>query len=65
MVHKIGKIERALLNGDEREVFISENTLWPSGLTFDFTNDVLYWCDAFLEVIERINLDRTGRRVLS
>lgn len=59
----VGKIERSWMNGDKREAFVSQNILWPSGLTFDYDNDILYWCDAFLKVIEKVNLDGTGRKV--
>lgn len=65
MIHTFGKIERAWLNGDHRETLVSDNVVWPSGLTFDFSRDILYWCDTFLEVIEQINLDKSGRRVRS
>jgi integrin beta 2 len=58
-----GKIERSWMNGKKREVFISNTVKWPNGLTIDSKHDVLYWCDAYLDFIERINTDGTGREV--
>ena len=56
-----GKIEKAWMNGKERSVFVSQNTVWPNGLTIDYSDKVLYWCDASLHRIERISLDGTNR----
>lgn len=56
-----GKIEKAWMNGNGRSIFVSHNMIWPNGLTIDYVNKALYWCDAFLHRIERINLDGTNR----
>ncbi|UYV74241.1 LRP1B, partial [Cordylochernes scorpioides] len=56
-----GCIERAYMDGSHREVFVSKNLHWPNGITIDYAAKKLYWCDAFLHRIERINLSGTGR----
>ncbi|XP_067123645.1 low-density lipoprotein receptor-related protein 1 isoform X3 [Centruroides vittatus] len=58
-----GKIERAYMDGTHREVFVS-NLQWPNGLSLDYADKKLYWCDSFLHRIERINLDGTNREIL-
>ena len=58
-----GKIEHAWMNGDHREVFIDTELQWPNGLTIDYFKKHLYWCDAYLDKIERISLDKSVREV--
>lgn len=58
-----GKIERAWMNGKHREVFVADHVVWPNGLTIDQKEDRLFWCDSFLDIIEVINLDGSGRKV--
>ncbi|KAK7069706.1 Low-density lipoprotein receptor-related protein 1B, partial [Halocaridina rubra] len=59
-----GLIERAWMDGTNREPFVTSGLQWPNGLTVDFGNRHLYWCDGYHNVIERINLDGTGREVM-
>ncbi|XP_035227303.1 prolow-density lipoprotein receptor-related protein 1-like isoform X2 [Stegodyphus dumicola] len=56
-----GKIERAHMDGTNRQVFLSINLQWPSGLSIDYSGKKLYWCDAYLHRLERISLDGTNR----
>lgn len=58
-----GKIERAWMNGDKRQVFVDSELQWPNGLTVDYLTRKLYWCDAYLDKIERIHLDGSKREV--
>lgn len=38
-----GKIEKAWMDGTNREAFVTSDTQWPNGLTIDFTEKKLYW----------------------
>ncbi|XP_015779080.1 PREDICTED: low-density lipoprotein receptor-related protein 4-like [Acropora digitifera] len=52
------KIERASMDGSEREVLISGLHLeMPVDLTIDYTNKKLYWVDFKLRVIKQCDLD--------
>jgi sugar lactone lactonase YvrE len=61
---KTGKIERASMDGTGRQVFVDTNLKWPNGLSLDMAGKKLYWCDAYFNKIERINLDGSQREVL-
>lgn len=60
-----GKIETAWMNGDQRKVFVDTELQWPNGLTIDYFNRKLYWCDSYLNKIERISLSGIDREVSS
>lgn len=61
---KRGKIERAWMDGSNRNVFITSKTvLWPNGLSLDIPAKVLYWVDAFYDRIEMVLLNGTERKV--
>lgn len=52
------KIERSLLNGENRTVIINSSKInWPNGLVIDFNTDMLYWCDAGHNNIARVDLN--------
>ncbi|KAK3853890.1 hypothetical protein Pcinc_039590 [Petrolisthes cinctipes] len=57
-------IERAWMDGRNREPFITSNLQWPNGLTIDFKEGWLYWCDGFHNKIERVKLNGEGREVV-
>lgn len=44
------KIERATLGGNFRKPIVNSSLVWPSGLTVDHEEDLLYWADASLYV---------------
>jgi low density lipoprotein receptor-related protein 5/6 len=55
------KIERAAMSGGEvhRQVVVDGDVLplvWPNGLSLDTTNQLLYFCDAYTDRIEVIDL---------
>jgi sugar lactone lactonase YvrE len=58
-----GKIERAWMDGSNRQVFVEKDLHWPNGLSLDYLERKLYWCDAYLDKIERIGLDGSHREV--
>ncbi|KAF7668536.1 hypothetical protein LDENG_00006000 [Lucifuga dentata] len=57
-------VESASLEGKGRVVIASTNLLSPSGLTIDFTEDRLFWCDQRRGLVETAALDGSDRRVL-
>ncbi len=58
------KIVRATMAGTLKKEIVNTNLTQPSGLTIDFEEDMLYFTDAVREVIERISINGTDRRVL-
>lgn len=59
----IGRIEKAWMDGSNRHIFVTSNMLWPNGLTLDHGTGTMYWCDAYYDHIEKIQLNGTGRMV--
>lgn len=60
---KRGKIERAWMDGSNRNIFITSKTvLWPNGLSLDIPAKILYWVDAFYDRIEMVYLNGTERK---
>lgn len=57
-------IERASMDGQARKVIVSNNLIWPNGITIDYAQDRLYWADANLHKIEYSNLDGSNRLLL-
>ncbi|XP_077986726.1 low-density lipoprotein receptor-related protein 5-like [Glandiceps talaboti] len=57
-------INRASLNGKNRETILSLNIERPDGIAVDVTNRRLYWSDADTNRIERANLDGSGRQAV-
>jgi hypothetical protein len=60
-----GKIEQAWMDGTNRKSLIESQLQWPNGLSIDYIEKKLYWCDAFLDKIERAGLDGSNREVCS
>lgn len=58
-----GKIEQAWMDGTNRKTLIESKLQWPNGLSIDYVDKKLYWCDAFLDKIERSELDGSNREV--
>ncbi|VDN01460.1 unnamed protein product [Thelazia callipaeda] len=58
------KIERSKMDGSERKVLINRAIHWPNGLSIDYANDWLYWCDAFHDKIERIRFNGADRQII-
>ena len=57
------KIERAGMDGFDRQVVVSRNLTWPNGLAIDYETSKLYWVDAGIKTIECSNLDGLDRKV--
>ncbi|KAJ8015452.1 hypothetical protein DPEC_G00026270 [Dallia pectoralis] len=58
-------VESASLEGRDREVIASVDLVSPSGLTIDFTEDQLYWCDSGTGFLETSSLDGSNRQTLT
>ncbi|XP_069676734.1 low-density lipoprotein receptor-related protein 1 isoform X1 [Periplaneta americana] len=59
-----GKIEQAWMDGTHRISLIESQLQWPNGLSIDYVDKKLYWCDAFLDKIERASLDGSNREIV-
>lgn len=58
-------VECSSLEGRDRAVIARTNLVSPTGLTIDFTEDRVFWCDQRKGTIETAALDGSDRRVLS
>ncbi|KAJ8282634.1 hypothetical protein COCON_G00051530 [Conger conger] len=60
----IGRIERAWMDGSNRQIFVTSSMLWPNGLALDHGTNTMYWCDAYYDHIEKVFLNGTNRMVV-
>lgn len=58
-------IERANMDGTDREVFVDTDLGLPNGLTIDYYTQQICWGDAGVNRIECIRSDGAGRRVIT
>lgn len=56
-------IQTAMYDGRKAESIITDNIRTPNGLAIDYKAQKLYWSDARLDKIERINYDGSERVV--
>lgn len=59
-----GHIERAGMDGSEREVLHTIDLIWPNGITIDIPKQKIYWIDAARDTIEYSNVNGTDRILL-
>ena len=57
-------IERADLDGSNRNTVIA-NVASPTGLTIDYSSELIFWVDIESQVIECAHLDGTNRRIVA
>ncbi|KAM7389104.1 hypothetical protein PAMP_023099 [Pampus punctatissimus] len=57
-------VESASLEGKDHFIIANTNLVSPSGLTIDFTEDRLFWCDQRRGLVETAALDGSDRRTL-
>ncbi|KAJ8349711.1 hypothetical protein SKAU_G00248410 [Synaphobranchus kaupii] len=50
-------IGRALLDGSDQVLLVNSGVAWPNGISIDYEENKLYWCDARTDKMERINLE--------
>uniref|UniRef100_W5LP61 Low density lipoprotein receptor a n=1 Tax=Astyanax mexicanus TaxID=7994 RepID=W5LP61_ASTMX len=58
------KIERGGLNGVDRSALVTDNIVWPNGITLDLLNQRLYWVDSKLHTLSSIDVQGGSRRTL-
>ena len=61
----IPKIESSALDGSDRRILITENLVWPNGITIDYAVNKMYWTDGKHHLIESANFDGSNRRKVS
>ncbi|XP_028847177.1 LOW QUALITY PROTEIN: low-density lipoprotein receptor-related protein 1B-like [Denticeps clupeoides] len=50
-------IGRARMDGSDQVTLVTSGIAWPNGISIDYEENRLYWCDARTDKIERINLE--------
>ena len=55
------KIEQANMDGSARKILVSSGLTWVNSLAMDYQKRLLYWCDASLDKIERVDLQGNNR----
>ena len=58
------RIERAYMNGENREFLVKETLGWPNGLTLDHVYNKLYWTDTKRDSLEVMDLETRERQVV-
>ena len=58
------KIEKSNMDGTDRTTIVSSGLMWVNSLALDFKKKLLYWCDARLDLIERVDLQGNNRVVV-
>ncbi|KAG8436882.1 hypothetical protein GDO86_007828 [Hymenochirus boettgeri] len=58
------KIEKAGLNGGDRQVLVSDNIEWPNGITIDLLTRRLYWVDSKLHTLSSVDFNGFNRKLL-
>ncbi|XP_048001348.1 prolow-density lipoprotein receptor-related protein 1 [Leguminivora glycinivorella] len=59
-----GSIETAAMDGSGRRVLVSDDLHWPNGLVIQSDEQMLYWCDTFLNKIESLDLATNKRTTI-
>jgi hypothetical protein len=57
-------IERARMDGSERQLLVNDSIRQVAGLSLDFATNSLYWCDQKDGKIERLELDASLTRTV-
>uniref|UniRef100_A0A4W5QCD1 EGF-like domain-containing protein n=1 Tax=Hucho hucho TaxID=62062 RepID=A0A4W5QCD1_9TELE len=58
-------IGRARLDGSDQVILVNSGIAWPNGISIDYEENKLYWCDARADKIERISLESgEGREIV-
>ena len=51
------KIEKCGMDGSSRVVLVTNNVVWPTGLTLDLVNERVFWLDTKLHIIASVMFD--------
>lgn len=60
-----GRIETARMDGTGRRTLVGDDLHWPNGLTLHSAPGALYWCDTYLDKVERLTLATGERRTVA
>ena len=52
------------MDGSSRTTLVSSGLKWVNSIALDFKKRLLYWCEASLDKIERVDLQGNNRRVI-
>ncbi|XP_075038215.1 low-density lipoprotein receptor-related protein 8 isoform X3 [Mixophyes fleayi] len=58
------KIEKAGLNGGDRQVLVTDEIEWPNGITLDVLTHRLYWVDSKLHTLSSVDFNGSNRKLL-
>ncbi|GCC23412.1 hypothetical protein chiPu_0001807 [Chiloscyllium punctatum] len=58
------KIEKAGMNGADRQLFVTREIYWPNDITLDFVKSRLYWVDSKLHTLSSIDLNGQDRQTV-
>lgn len=58
---RLGKLERARLDGTGQTLLVTQKIIYPCGLTLDMANEHVYWVDRYMDSVERVDYDGRGR----
>lgn len=59
------KIERASMDGSLRKVIVDKDVFWPNGIAVDLFRQHLFWADAKLKCISRVDFGGGDRKVIN
>ena len=57
-------IERSSLDGSNRVKLVVNNTKWPSGVSLDTRQRLVYWINGYHKVISCVDYDGKNRRLI-
>ena len=58
------KVEKSNLDGTQRFAIVTSNLTWPSGITLDRRNKLVYWVDESRGAIESVDYNGNNRTLL-
>ena len=61
---RVPKIERVRLDGSDRRTLVNDSIAFTTGLTLDYKQKKVYWCDSRLDTIERMDYNGENRVTL-
>ncbi|XP_067839381.1 very low-density lipoprotein receptor isoform X2 [Heptranchias perlo] len=58
------KIEKAGMNGVDRQPLVTRDIQWPNGIALDLVKSRLYWVDSKMHTLSSVNLSGQDRRMV-
>lgn len=59
------RIVRTSMNGQEMKVIVQKKIVQPNGIALDYVKKQLYWSDAYLDYIERVDYNGDYRTIIA